>query len=329
MWILPKNYLLSSRFAQDMVASKEDLTCAGLNIEFSLMSRSKPIALQTWLRRWKPGNYHQHLYLRILKNSQRKSFETELTSLLAATHASRFHQQESDSEQMTPGTCGRISGDTLNQLDLFDASLKTSRDTSRLDSSALSAIWKKMVTEQRGEYLARMKLAHRIREKESTSWATPRAADASGGPRALNHKGQRITKSDPTKTYGANLSDQVNWTTPTCHMAKEGAYPAEFTRNTISLTAQANWPTPDVAQAQKVSNRPNYGQLGLANHPDVHGTTVQRNPMKKDRLGQPGQDQGNTSGKSQESFGKLNPNWVEQLMGLPIGLTDLGSWGME
>ena len=92
--------------------------------------------------------------------------------------------------------------------------------------------------------------------------------------------------------------------------------------------AVKNWPTPDVAQAQKVSNRPNYGQLGLANHPDVHGTTVQRAPMQKDRLGQPGQDQSNTSGKSQESFGKLNPNWVEQLMGLPIGWTDLGSWGM-
>ena len=26
---------------------------------------------------------------------------------------------------------------------------------------------------------------------------------------------------------------------------------------------------------------------------------------------------------------KLNPNWVEQLMGLPIGWTDLGSWGTE
>ena len=26
---------------------------------------------------------------------------------------------------------------------------------------------------------------------------------------------------------------------------------------------------------------------------------------------------------------KLNPNWVEQLMGIPVGWTDLGSWGME
>ena len=128
-----------------------------------------------------------------------------------------------------------------------------------------------------------------------------------GGANTLNHKGQRITKTDPTKTYGAKLSDQVNWTTPTCHMAKEGAYPAEFTRNTISLTAQANWPTPDVAQAQKVSNRPNYGQLGLANHPDVHGTTVQRNPMKKDRPGQPGQDQGQYEWEEPRVIWKTEP----------------------
>jgi hypothetical protein len=32
MWILPKNYPLSSAFAQDMVASKEDLTLPRLNI---------------------------------------------------------------------------------------------------------------------------------------------------------------------------------------------------------------------------------------------------------------------------------------------------------
>ena len=34
----------------------------------------------------------------------------------------------------------------------------------------------------------------------------------------------------------------------------------------------------------------------------------------------------NTNGKHQE---QLNPDWVEQLMGLPIGWTDLGSWGTE
>ena len=35
----------------------------------------------------------------------------------------------------------------------------------------------------------------------------------------------------------------------------------------------------------------------------------------------------NMIGKTQGRL--LNPNWVEQLMGLPPRLTDLGSWGME
>ena len=173
MWILPKNYPLSSHFVQDMVESKEDLTSQELNIESSLMWRSKPSQLQTWLRRWKQDSWMQHLFIRILKPSQRTSFETALTSSLAVTPASHSVQPESGKERMTPDTCGLTSGDTLNQLDLFSASSKTSRDTSRLDSPQLSATWKKMVTQQRGEYSQRVKLAHPTSESESTSWPTP------------------------------------------------------------------------------------------------------------------------------------------------------------
>jgi DNA (cytosine-5)-methyltransferase 1 len=55
MWVLPKNYQLSSAFAADMVESKEDLTLPGLNIESSLSWRSKPSPLRTWSTRWKHG----------------------------------------------------------------------------------------------------------------------------------------------------------------------------------------------------------------------------------------------------------------------------------
>jgi hypothetical protein len=33
--------------------------------------------------------------------------------------------------------------------------------------------------------------------------------------------------------------------------------------------------------------------------------------------------------EAKKAQAKLNPNWVEQLMGLSTGWTDLGSWGME
>ena len=190
MWILPKNYPLSSAFAADMVESKEDLTLPGLNIESSLMWRSKPSPLRTWLTRWKTGSYLPHLYTRILKPSQRTCFETELTSSLAVTPANHSQQQVNGSEKTTQDTSGLSSDGTLKQLDLLSASLKTSRDTSRLDSPQSSATWKKMVIEARGEYSQRVKLAHPTRESASISWPTPSAHEARLGYQ---------DRSDPTK----------------------------------------------------------------------------------------------------------------------------------
>jgi len=198
MWILPKTYPLSSAFAQDMVASKEDLSCPGLSIESSLMSRSKPLRLQTWLRKWKQGNYHHALFTRILKHSHRTCFEEKLTLLLADTHANHFHFQETEKEKMTSDTSGSTSGDIHRQLTLPNVSLKMLKDTYRLDLAQSSATWKKMVMEQRGDYSQRMKLVRHTEENECLSWATP-----------------------------------------TTHMAKEGGYPAEYERNTPTLTAQA------------------------------------------------------------------------------------------
>jgi DNA (cytosine-5)-methyltransferase 1 len=102
MWILPKNYPLSSAFAQDMVASKEDLTLLESSIESSLMWRSKPSPLRTWSQRWNRVSWFQRLSSRILKPSQRTSFETALTLLLEDTRASRFQQQGSALAPKTP-----------------------------------------------------------------------------------------------------------------------------------------------------------------------------------------------------------------------------------
>ena len=274
MWILPKNYALSSHFAQDMVASKEDLSLRGLNIEQSLMSRSKPTRLRTWQTRWKEGSYYQHLFGRILKPCQYNLFETKLTSSLAAIHVSPLVQQAEDVEKKTQDTYGLTLGDTSNQLDLFGASLKMSKDTSLLDCEKSLATWKALVIKQRGEYSQRVKLAHLTRENESTSWATPRAADSAGGPRTLNGKGQRISVSDPTKTYGANLSDQVrHWPTPT--------------------TGEEKYRLKGDSQASKcLEAKARKGELATVS-------------------------------------GKLNPDWVEWLMGVPTGWTGLGSWGTE
>jgi hypothetical protein len=305
-----------------MVESKEDLTLPGLSIESSLMWRSKPSQLRTWLARWKADSYLPHLFIRILKPSQRISFETALTLSLEVIPASLFQQQDSEREQMIQDTSGHLLGDTFKQLDLLGASLKMSKATSRLDSPQSSATWKKMVTEQRGEYSQRVKSEHRTRESESTSWATPRACSAMAAhitektamakypnletqiaqsytwatPNTMDHLPQRseealvrqATTQRKGRTRPANLREQVNpiaieiyknptlWQTPTAHLGKEGGYPAEYTRNSLSLTAQA----------MKSEQKPH-------------------------------------------SSGYLNPDWVEWLMGVPTGWTDLDFWETE
>jgi len=211
MWILPKNYPLSLRFALDMVESKEDLTLPGLNIESSLMWRSKPSALPTWLRRWKADSYLPHLFLRILKPFQRRSFETAVTSSLAVTRANPFQRQECEKERTTQDTSGLSYGDTLQQLDLIECSLKTSRVTSRLDCPQLLPTWKKIVTDQRGEYSQRVKSALLTRESESLSWLTPMVQDS-------KHSG---TNSGPNGKRQL-LVNQVNWPTPSAHEARLG-----------------------------------------------------------------------------------------------------------
>ena len=281
MWILPKNYQLSSHFVQDMVASKEDLTLPDLNIESSLMWRSKPSPLRTWCLRWKPDSYLPHLFTRILKPSQHTCFEEKLALSLAVIHANPLAEQEKDLEKMTLDTCGLTSGDTLNQLDLFNVSLKTSKDTSRLDSPQSLATWKKMVISQRGEYSQRVKLAQATREKESTSWPTATVFDVTGGSyptELVNGQWRSKHSKDPNSPwYGAKLRDAVE------------------------TAEKMNWPTPAAR--------------------DYKGAVLPETLAAKDR--NPMTNSLPDAIQHKSGRGHLNPEWVEWLMGVPTGWTEL------
>ena len=74
-----------------------------------------------------------------------------------------------------------------------------------------------------------------------------------------------------------------------------------------------NWPTPRAGNPG--SRKPGTGGKILAEEAKIHA-------------GPPAPEKSSTSGKNHGSP-KLNPNWVEQLMGLPIGWTDLGFWATE
>jgi hypothetical protein len=78
-------------------------------------------------------------------------------------------------------------------------------------------------------------------------------------------------------------------------------------KKTCDIYKEQNWPTPRAGNPG--SRKPGTGGKILAEEAKIHN-------------GPPAQEKSSTSGKNHGSP-KLNPNWVEQLMGLPVGWTQL------
>ena len=325
MWIIPTACQAFSAYAQDTVASKEDLSSPDLSIESSLMSRSKPTPLPTWLRRWNKGGWFRHLSGRILKPCQWTAFEIALSSSLAVIPANRLAQQESAPEKMTPATSGLGSENISKQSDLFGASLKTSKDISVSDCKKSSKTWKDLVTQRRGEYSARLKSARLINESGSISWATPCARDHH--PNGMK-EGSKV-----------DLGNQVRmWPTPTAQ--DNNQIKGKHKRGTTLGGAVRNWPTPTASDSQggprqsdgkrgralKDLTNPTWPTPSARDHKGGYiGGRIRNGKVSFDTLDVAVQHVSNKDKKS----GTLNPDWVEWLMGVPTGWTDLGSWVTE
>ena len=100
-----------------------------------------------------------------------------------------------------------------------------------------------------------------------------------------------------------NLPPPRIWPTPTAHMSKETNAPSEHNRNTPTLTAQANWPTPRTK--------------GMCGGSGSWEKLKANTTIEEARLMGAG------------NGGKLNPTWVEWLMGWPLGWTDLKPLEMD
>ena len=275
MWIIPKTL---SAFVPATPGLKLELSEQAWMFAQSVTWRSKFMSKQYWLKRFKKGDYVQHLSGVTLSPSMHDHFVESWTESQEASHVSHFQAPENEKDKKTQGTYGQASQTLFDFADPGGSSSKTCQDWLPLGCVTSCKTWDKWVTERRGAYSARKKLALRTREKESSSlrgWATPQASD--------HIEGARTAKESNQKCLGRDLNQMQNWPTP-----------------------RAGNPG---------SRKPGTGGKILAEEAKIHN-------------GLQDQEKSNTSGKNQGSP-KLNPNWVEQLMGLSTGWTDLGSWGME
>ena len=186
---------------------------------------------------------------------------------------------------------------------------------------------------------------------ELGNWATPQASD--------HVEGARTAKESNQKCLGRDLN-QMNWPTPRETMSRDATYDRGKCNLGEVVHNPKNWPTPRAGNPG--SRKPGTGGKILAEEAKKNWPTptAMSRPRSEETMekclkfrkskgknsvplyleeeiriqeakkhyGPPAPEKSSTLGKNHGSP-KLNPNWVEQLMGLSTGWTDLGSWGME
>jgi len=231
--------------------------------------------------------------------------EELLTLYLAAFHAKTLAQQEKAQELMeNEAECGEKWRASFTRYDP-DSSLWRTHQCSLLGGlDEFLETWPQWGLMRDGECWEQQMLAQTIRGTESglsEKWPTPTVMDSINHFETLEVWMERNKKN---KQKNPNLGETqkslrsvVHWPTPTAHMSKETNAPSEHNRNTPTLTAQVNWLTPRTK-----------GMCGGSGSWDL----LNKNTTKEEAR-QMGAGNG----------GKLNPMWVEWLMGWPQGWTDL------
>ena len=311
MWILPRP-LHTSDFVPDTAALSLDSTESSEICARSLFVRSKPSPVRTWSQKWKRDSWTALLSGRILRPSHGQSFVTAWTSSLVATPASHSAQQASGSEPKTLGTSGHLSQTEFGFSDPSSASSRMSRAISPSDSAKSLESWEQSVIRRRGEYSARRLMRGRLTSASgSSSWPSPIASEVRQGvqDRSRGMKGSQESLTTVVVRHGlpapANPSTlgsrQGLWPTATvgdsANAANKTASRLDLTSNhhsgTTLVDAMKQWATPRLGGEEKAETRLARGKdIGL--HGQVGAMT---------------------------NSAKLNPRWVETLMGLPVGWT--------
>ena len=306
MWILPKQ-LHKSAFVLDTAALISDLDEQSQICEPSLLARSKPSLARTWSQRWKRDSWTQHLSGRILKPSHGQSFVTAWTSSLEVIPASRLVQQGSDSEQKIHDISGHLSQPELFPCDPESASSRTSKDTSASDSERSLANWKALVTRLRGEYSLRVKSAHLTNASGCSSWPTCAARDYKGE----RGSGRQERKGNPADTLPNAVAQQHGQAVPVSP-STDGSRLESWATATVSTGAHRQ---KDGSMTPKLDRQ----VKAWATPSTMDHINVVRNPEERSPAANKGNLEEEIAGHCGTATAKLNPRWVETLMGLPIG----------
>jgi len=218
--------------------------------------------------------------------------EELLTSYLAAFHAKTSAPQEKAQESTEQGQeCGSTWPESLARYDPDTSMWRTPPSLLNEESTEFSGTWPRWGLMQGGVSYQQQPSVPHTKGTESGLWRTPQTADA---------KSSRIQQG-----HQINLTHQVmKWPTPMAQDAKHSGYAQSGPGEADKLSyAAVRWPTP--VTSDHAARRPTENWKGTTDLPSVVWTAS-----------------GGTENPDKPAA-KLNPTWVEWLMGWPLGWTDL------
>jgi len=265
-------------------------------------------------------------------------FAEMYTLSLPVIPASRSVSQESEKARTTLDTFGRVLNESLRQLDLFGASLRTSPDTLPLDTPQFTEAYEIWVTRLRRDCLRRQRSGPRTDESDCSSWRSPAEQEPGVSVGRLTGSiGHRMYDKKTGRLAQHGLSQQVNLLpdykkikmVPTAMGDKMRPETSQEYWKRMEET-ERNWPTPQAGkhkgQGQRGQYRPNDGLTnkvisGLQGRDSPSTNGKSRGPWATPTatLAVQGGPGGQKKALNGDIKGKLNPDWVCQLMGLPVG----------
>ena len=384
MWILPKNLNIyhSVQGMGGLISDSQELS---LQLELSVLWRSKPSPSKTWLRRLNRDNLTPRLFSQILKSSLGNSIMEKWISSVEASLVNHLVPQEDVMEAKTLDTSGPTSleaSENWDDLPLFSS--RTWKESFPANSnqksgqiqrehqfcSMSSESWKDWVIKQRREYSQRLKLERHTKgseflflvsemtsesrewtlyrqcsevqeqmqnwhtlhqeaqssthgSQEELQWATPNTMDhlPQRSKEALIRQATTVRKG---RTAPANLREQVNPEAVQVYkQTSQWATPMAGTKNHMGSSLKYYQRRLRVGKQVDLN-----GQVMLEKQTSQWATPISRNwcetvmnhQIANRKDGKTRLDTMPRQVHHEEGYkGKLNPRWVETLMGLPVG----------
>jgi hypothetical protein len=243
---------------------------------------------------------------------------SESICLPEASPASLSVLRESNSPKPTTDGSGPSLHAPFASFDPDSSSWKTSQGSLGLTegSETYSGTWPRSGMTRSGTAYALPTLARRTRGSAFSSWPTPESSDSLGGRRSKELGGKRPSGAKRAITLASKVA---LWPTPTVQDAENNGGPSQQERNSPPLNAMVSArPTPRASDGEhggRVTPRKSRegGNLIEAVAASLWATPTSHERTHTPRIVDHGEQLAN------QVAGRLNPVWVEALMGLPPG----------